>query len=204
MMLPHALEGPNAMRTRDAAATVQLKIRIKEPLRGAIEKDAEARGVTMNVAINDRLEQSFREDARWRDLREALALALGADVAGLTLAIGLAVRDVERWASLRPKGVLSNAFLFDQAVAAISTVIDSVRPDGDPTALPGGDFVQPEGQAVAEQWRTLGPNIGAQVCREIVHYPAQLGPWGCSIRDWLGPEAIERIRAKVTAFYGQE
>ena len=39
----------------------------------------------MNAAINDRLEQSFREDARWRDLREALALALGADVAAVTL-----------------------------------------------------------------------------------------------------------------------
>jgi hypothetical protein len=204
MMLPHALEGSNAMRTRDDAATVQLKIRMKEPLRAAIEKDAEARGVTMNAGINDRLEQSFREDARWRDLREALALALGADVAALTLAIGLAVRDVERWASLRPKpGVLSNAFLFDQAVAAISTVIDTVRPDGDPTALPGGDFVPPEGQAVAEQWRTLGPNIGAQVCKEIVDHSAQLGPWGSSIRDWLGPEAIERIRAKIAAFYGQ-
>src|SRR5262249_39346160 len=144
-MLPHALEGVNAMRTRDDAATAQLKIRIKEPLRAAVEKDAEARGLTMNAAINDRLEQSFQEDARWRDLREALALALGADVAALTLAIGLAVRDVERWASQGPKlDVLSNAFLFDQAAAAISTVIDSVRPDGDTAALHGSDLVSPE------------------------------------------------------------
>ena len=48
----------------------------------------------------------------------------------------------------------------------------------------------------------FGPNVGAQVCREIADYPERLGPWGSSIRDWLGPDAIERIRAKVTAFYG--
>ena len=45
------------MRTRGDSATVQLKIRVKEPLRAAIEKYREGRGVTMNAAINDRLEQ---------------------------------------------------------------------------------------------------------------------------------------------------
>lgn len=203
MLLSHAQGGVNVMPTRDDAATVQLKIRIKEPLRAAIEEDAEARGVTMNAAINDRLEQSFREDARSRDLREALALALGADVAAVTLAIGLAIRDVVKWPPLGPKtNLLSNAFIFDQAVAAILTVIDSVKPDGDAAALPGGDYVPPGAEAAAEQWRTLGPNVGAQVCREIADYPERLGPWGSSIRDWLGLGAIERIRAKVTAFHG--
>jgi hypothetical protein len=155
----------------------------------------------MNSAINDRLEQSFREDARSRDLREALALALGADVAAVTLAIGLAIRYVVNWSGLGPKtNLLSNAFIFGQAVAAISTVMDSVKPHGDTAAAPGGDFVPPGVEAAAEQWHTLGPNVGAQVCREIADYPERLGPWGSSIRDWLGPDAIERIRAK--AFYG--
>src|SRR6516164_278243 len=124
--------GLNAMRRRDDAATVQLKIRIKEPLRAAIEKDADARGVTMNAAVNDRLEQSFHEDARSRDLREALALALGAEVAAVTLAMGLAIRDVVRWATLPQRtGLLSNAFIFNQAMAAVSTVIENVTPVGD-------------------------------------------------------------------------
>jgi hypothetical protein len=198
------------MPIRDDAATVQLKIRIKEPLRAAIERDAEAHGVTMNTVINDRLEQSFRQEARSRgaerDLRETLALALGADVAAVTLAVGLAMRDVVNWCSLPPEtNLLSNAFIFAQAAAAISTVIESVKPDGDAAAPPGGYYMPPRADAgvdaAAEQWRTLGPNVGAQVCWEIADYPERLGPWGSSIRDWLGPEAIERIRAKVAAFY---
>jgi hypothetical protein len=202
-MLLCSSRGVNAMPTRDDAATVQVKIRIKEPLRAAIEADAEARGVTMNAAINDRLESSFREDARSRDLREAFALALGADVAGFTLAIGLATRDVVKWPPLGPKpSLLSDAFIFDQAVAAISTIIDSVRPAGDAAALPGGNDVPSGAEGAVEQWHTLGRNVGGQVCWEIADYPERLGPWGSAIRDWLGPDAIERIRAKVHAFYG--
>jgi hypothetical protein len=197
---PLRSKGVNAMPTRDDAATVQLKIRIKEPLRAAIEKDAAVRDLTMNAAITGRLEQSFREDARSRDLREALALALGAHVAGLTLAMGLAIRDVVKWTSLPPDvKPLSNAFLFNQAMAAILTIIDIVKPDGDPNELPDGDYVPPGVEAVAEQWRKLGPQVGTEVCWEIADYPERLGPWGSSIRDWLGPEAIERIRAKVAA-----
>jgi hypothetical protein len=94
---------------------VQLKIRIKEPLRAAIEEDADTGGVTMNAAINDRLEQSFREDARSRKLREALALALGADVAAVTFAIGLPIRDVVKWPSPPPKtGLHSNASIVNE------------------------------------------------------------------------------------------
>jgi hypothetical protein len=191
------------MPTRDDAATVQLKIRIKEPLRAAMEKDAEARGVTMNAAINYRLEDSLRESARSRDLREALALALGADVAAVALAIGLAIRDVVKWSPLPPKtGLLSNAFIFNQAVAAILTVIDNVKPVGDTEELPGGDYLPTGAEETVKQWLTLGCNIGGQVCQEIAEYPERLGPWGSSIRDWLGPDAIERIRAK--AAYGAQ
>jgi hypothetical protein len=190
------------MPIRDDSATAQLKIRVKEPLRATIEQDAAARGVTMNVAINDRLEQAYREDAGSRDLRETLALALGADVAAVTLAIGLAVRDVVKWHNLPPKtGLLSNDFTFEQALAAISTVMDNMRPIGD-AAVPPGDYVSTGAEAAVEQWRSLGRNIGGQVCREIAEHPEHLGPWGSSIRDWLGPDTIKRIRARVAAFYG--
>jgi hypothetical protein len=193
----------NAMPTRDDAAAVQVKIRIKEPLRAAIEADAEARGVTMNAAINDRLERSFQEDARSRDLREAFALALGADVAGFTLAIGLAIRDVVKWPALGPKpSLFRNSFIFEQVVAAILTIIDILRPAANAAALPGGDDVPSGAEEAVEQLQTLGRNIGGETCWEIADYPERLGPWGSAIRDWLGPDAIERIRAKVVAFYG--
>ena len=147
------------MPQRDDATTVQLKIRIKEPLRAAIEDDAEARRVTMNAVINDRLEQSFREHGRARDLREALALAFGADVTAVMLAIGLAIRDVVNASPVPPdrKKLLSNALLFDQSVAAIDTVIESVRP----AALHDNDeYLLPEEKAgmraMADAWPRCG------------------------------------------------
>lgn len=51
------------MKTRPDHAIVQLsKVRLKEPLRAALERTAADRGVTMNAEIARRLEQSFRDD----------------------------------------------------------------------------------------------------------------------------------------------
>jgi hypothetical protein len=48
------------MRIRDRSATVQLsKVRMKEELRARLERDAEARGTTLNAALVDRLDKSF-------------------------------------------------------------------------------------------------------------------------------------------------
>jgi hypothetical protein len=49
------------MRARQDTANVQLKIRIKEPLRAKIERDAEERGISMNAAVEDRLDQAYRD-----------------------------------------------------------------------------------------------------------------------------------------------
>jgi hypothetical protein len=48
--------------TRDEAAVAQLKLRIREPLRAAIERDADRRGVSMNTAICERIERSLRDE----------------------------------------------------------------------------------------------------------------------------------------------
>jgi hypothetical protein len=70
------------MRARDQADTVQLsKIRMKEPLRAALERDALARGVTMNAAIVERLDASFRDEESFGGRRTAALLRqLGAFV----------------------------------------------------------------------------------------------------------------------------
>ena len=41
------------------------KLRIREPLRAAIERDAERRGISMNAVISERLEQSFQAEDRF-------------------------------------------------------------------------------------------------------------------------------------------
>ncbi len=51
------------MAMRPKSATVQLKVRLKEPLRARIEVAAKGNGVSMNAEIGDRLRGSFdRED----------------------------------------------------------------------------------------------------------------------------------------------
>jgi hypothetical protein len=48
---------------RDESATVDLKVRMKEPLRASLEEAARRRGVSMNAEAVQRLEQSFSEEA---------------------------------------------------------------------------------------------------------------------------------------------
>ena len=50
------------MPERTKSDTVQLKVRMKEPLRAALEEASERRGVSMNAEIVQRLERSFTEE----------------------------------------------------------------------------------------------------------------------------------------------
>ncbi len=52
------------MNPRKESATVQLKVRLKEPLRARIEKAARKRKHPMNTEIVDRLEMSFSKDEK--------------------------------------------------------------------------------------------------------------------------------------------
>lgn len=178
-----------------------LGIRTTKKLKDLLQHATDSSGRSVAQEIEFRLEESFWREARERDLREMLALVLGAEVAALTLTVGLAIRDVVRWGQLPSHmNLLSDPFLFDQAREAILSIIDSLKPHGDPMALPGiGADTLPGTEASAEQWRTLGLGVGAEVCWRIVDHPEQLGPWGFSIQEWLGPDVIKRIRAKGVA-----
>ena len=51
-----------AASSREASATVDIKIRMKEPLRAKIEEAAKNHGVSMNAEMVSRLDQSFIEE----------------------------------------------------------------------------------------------------------------------------------------------
>ena len=53
------------MAPRKQSATVDLKVRMKEPLRAKIEKAAKRRGVSMNAEAVERLERSFDKEDDW-------------------------------------------------------------------------------------------------------------------------------------------
>ncbi len=54
--------GVDDMKSRKESATVQLKVRLKEPLRARIEKAASKQEHSMNTEIIGRLEKSFSQD----------------------------------------------------------------------------------------------------------------------------------------------
>src|SRR4051794_10891857 len=73
------------MTSREKTATVDLRVRMKEPLRAQIEEAAKERGISLNAEAVARLEQSFRDQ---RLMYEALALRYGNELAGLLLVAG--------------------------------------------------------------------------------------------------------------------
>jgi hypothetical protein len=102
------------MRVRDEADTVQLtKIRIKEPVRAALERAAFEHGVTMNAEVARRLEASFEHERaaaeRERTLAEAIFLIYGPDNGPLLHLVGEVLRSVDprgQWRDDPAKGKL--------------------------------------------------------------------------------------------------
>lgn len=72
------------MAKRKVSDTVDLKVRMKEPLRQRLEKAALRRGISMNAEAVERLEQSFKSED---SIPAALAFKYGDKLAGLVLAM---------------------------------------------------------------------------------------------------------------------
>ena len=65
-------------KARDMSAMVDIKIRMREPLRAEIEQSASSRGVSMNTEMVDRLAASFNRQRTG----EALDFSHGGRLAG--------------------------------------------------------------------------------------------------------------------------
>lgn len=139
----------SVMAARKSSAQVQLKIRMREVLRSKLEKAAERRDVSLNEEAVDRLERSFVEQdylTRLEGLlggRATVGLAMiiarvmhqvGMNAAGI-VHLSTGKNDGERLAL--PPFDHSNwpivPYAFDQAIKAAVTVLESLRPPGDPS-----------------------------------------------------------------------
>lgn len=128
--LPRRDEGVSGRQPSD---NVQLKLRMKEPLRAAIERSAEERGVSMNADVIDRLERSFDRE------RMVEHLFGGPEVFGIAQIIARAMHERLRDVGLRkrralevPTAWLMDPYAYDQAVTAAYAVLERLRPlDGE-------------------------------------------------------------------------
>ena len=116
------------MAQRKKTATVQLKVRMKEPLRGQLEKAAKDRGVSLNAEIGKRLEQSFDIENRFG----------GPQLLELIEMIASVMRSTGEHAGFTESGNLTNRgewlflpYAFDQATKAAETILEYHRPPGE-------------------------------------------------------------------------
>ena len=124
------------MTERDDAATAEIKLRMKEPLRAKIESAARERGISMNAEMVDRLERSFERPAIVKSLLgEALELSFGSKLAGLLQVVAKAMEDVGHHANFAAHGGpqygkyredwLQDPYAFSEAANAVSDVLKS-------------------------------------------------------------------------------
>ncbi len=184
------------MAQRKKTATIQLsKVRMKEPLRGQLEKAAKARGVSMNAEIVDRLDRSFHNQALVNEVLEAM---FGKPLAATLLTIGRAMVNPGRMRAFYETGTLEGASTwfdhpgaFDQAAQAATHVLERLRPSGDPkaTRLPKRVRELTAAIGVGYAHACLDALTGKAVTREEAE-------WAAPLRDTLGPRVDRAMRQR--------
>jgi hypothetical protein len=175
-------------RTEDV--TVEIKIRMKEPLRRAIERSAKQRGISMNAEMVDRLTQSYRND---QSLSAVFDFAYGPETAGMLMILQEVVRRTSSDSMImvgeKGRGVdwLSQPYAFDQVVRAVHRALDALQPPGD-TSPP-------------EKSHLLATKVGEFMAASVLDAVSDpensilsLGSWAKQVSEKLGSKIVERIR----------
>src|SRR5437764_599474 len=120
---------------RRSSATVDLKIRMKEPLRREVERAAKQKGISMNAELIERVEAAGRGERRLAEVEEMLG---GREIFGILMVIGRAMRETGVVAGFSARTTLGdvnrwflNPYAYDQAVKAATAVLEAMRPPGD-------------------------------------------------------------------------
>ena len=118
--------------SRDQTAMVQLKIRMREPLRARLEEEAKFHGKSINSEVVDRLGRSFeRQDI----FSEMLGFAHDSHLAGVLMMLGSVMEQVG-YLHVKPQQSRSpfgsrwaeDPVAFDQAALAAIALLNAARP----------------------------------------------------------------------------
>lgn len=175
------------MAKREQSDTVQLNLRIKEPIRQKIEESAREHGVSMNAEMVDRLEKSFELQRNIEDIfGSSQIFGIMKIIASTMNEIGkhgyyLSNRkldDGDRW--------LRDPFAYDEALGAVTTVLEALRPKGEVVApkypkLPDGTDLSPRG-------------IGTGTARARMEYLAENGRLPATDATGVDGKLIDRLR----------
>ena len=157
------------MAQRKRTATVQLKVRMKEPLRGQLEKAAKARGMSLNAEIGKRLERSFETEDRFG----------GPRVVDLIETIATVMKTTGEHAGFIETRKLANQgewlflpWAFDQATKAANAIMKHYKPKGKVTApkLPQTKVIRGDNPKEIEKLvRRALENLGEGVARGVLN-----------------------------------
>ena len=117
---------------RDETAIVQLQVRLREDLRRSLEQAAQAKKISLNQEIVDRLE--YVRD-RQNLLSEVLRLTFGDRLGALLMALGFVMDTAGRftrspsWNPFR-KDWTDQPDLYDHAIQAAVALLEAARPTG--------------------------------------------------------------------------
>lgn len=118
---------------RDPSDTIPLMLRIREDLRQELEQSARAKRVSLNQECIDRL--SYVRDRKGL-LAEVMRLSFGERMAGLLLALGLAMSRVAyghrrlRDRGQSPPEWIDDPTIFNEMVQAANMLLHAARPTG--------------------------------------------------------------------------
>lgn len=166
------------MADRDQTATVDLKVRMKEPLRERIEAAARTRGVSMNAEAVARLEESFRDESL---LPQILNIAYGRETAGLLLLIGECLRDTTAHSAAFAGAKLeANAawmdrpWVYRQVKDAIGTILEELEPPGTSDA-PTPELIEGMAEPLRHTMKNLGRGFAIGAIAALFGDPESAG-----------------------------
>ncbi len=116
------------MAERSRSNTIQLKARMKEPLRAALEAAAAANGVSLNAEMVHRLEQSFAEEKSSEEAVYAVYDSFGK--LETFLVARLLANAIELIEAKTGKNWMDDPEAHRQTQEACKTILDAFRPPG--------------------------------------------------------------------------
>ncbi len=145
------------MAERSRSDTIQLKARMKEPLRAKLEAAAEARGVSLNAEMIHRLERSFAEFGKEETF----------------LVVRLLANAIQTIEAVTGKNWMDDPEAHRQTQVACITILDAFRPPAGARSI-STDLIS-EGLVAAES-STVGTDAATKALMSSVAqaaYPAK-------------------------------
>jgi hypothetical protein len=123
------------MSGRAETATIQLKVRTKEPLRAALEQAAGQRGISLNSEIVRRLDRSFADDERFggSEMLAVVNMLAGAFLRGLQL--GASAQQHPEWTTAQQ---LADPLCYRAAAYAVADALHLPTPTSAAMSDPAG------------------------------------------------------------------